>query len=79
MINRRLHKIQDTPEARVNQSPQLKANPVTLDSFIVSPTPMAALSWEWNTLEQFAERHVLMMQDEPDGYIRRMLKAVLGS
>ena len=39
--------------------------------------PMHQLAWEWNTLDKFAERHVLMMNDP--SYIRRLFNAALES
>jgi hypothetical protein len=33
--------------------------------------------WELSLPDDFAERHVLMMKDEPNGYIRRLFNAAL--
>ena len=55
---------------------RLKDVSVTLDSFIVSPTSLADLrDWGWNTLEDFAERHVLFLEDHD--HVKRMLSAML--
>ncbi|MCR4299920.1 MAG: hypothetical protein NUV75_14430 [Gallionella sp.] len=50
-----------------------------LDSFIVSPTLMHELKWGdgWQTLDDFGKRHVLMMKNEPDGYVGRMFGMLL--
>ncbi|MDP2830388.1 MAG: hypothetical protein Q8O37_17515 [Sulfuricellaceae bacterium] len=65
-------------EARVNQG---RADPILLDSFIVSPTRMHELKWGdgWQTLDEFGKRHVLMMKDEPDGYVGRMFGMLLSA
>jgi hypothetical protein len=65
-------------EARVNLVPgRTKDNYVTLESFIVSPTPLNQLIWEWKTFDEFAENHVLMMDDSD--YISRLFKAMLAN
>lgn len=63
-------------ENRVNEG---RAERITLDSFIVSPTLMSDLQWgnDWKTLDDFGNRHVLMMKNEPDGYIGRMFKTLM--
>jgi len=63
-------------EQRVNEG---RADHITLDSFIVSPTLMNDLQWgnDWQTLDNFGKRHVLMMKDEPDGYVARMFNFLL--
>lgn len=50
---------------------------VTLDSFILSPTPYAQLSgkWGWGSLDAFAERHVLFLADP--AHVKRLLSALL--
>jgi hypothetical protein len=52
---------------------------VTLNSFIISNTPLPAVSW-WNagmTKEQFEERHVLFQQEDKATYIGKMLKMAI--
>jgi len=58
-------------EQRVNEG---RADHITLDSFIASPTLMSQLQWGtgWQTLDDFGTQHVLMMKDEPGGYMGRM-------
>jgi len=63
-------------EKRVNEG---RADPIVLDSFIVSPTLMHELKWGdgWQTLDDFGKRHVLMIKNEPDGYVGRMFGMLL--
>ena len=65
-------------EQRVNEG---RADHITLDSFISSPTLMSQLQWGdgWQTLDEFGERHVLMMKNEPDGYVGRMFGMLLAT
>lgn len=65
-------------ETRVNSAAKRNADSyVTLESFIVSPTSMSELAWEWTTFDEFATHHVLMMGD-PE-YIERLFKRLLAS
>jgi len=63
-------------EQRVNEG---RTDRIILDSFIASPTPMSQLQWgeDWQTLDDFGKRHVLMMKNEPDGYVARMFGLLL--
>jgi len=65
-------------EARVNHR---RSEHIALDAFIVSPTLMSELQWgdDWQSLDDFGRQHVLMMKDEPKGYIARMFGALLES
>ena len=55
---------------------RLKDKDVRLESFIVTPTPIAAVSDRGLTREEWAERHVLFM-DSPE-YIDLMMNNLLG-
>lgn len=63
-------------ERRVNEG---RADYIALDSFIASPTLMSQLKWgdDWQGLDAFGQRHVLMMKDEPKGYVGRMFRMLL--
>lgn len=65
-------------EQRVNEG---RADRITLNSFIASPTLMSQLQWGdgWKTLDDFGKQHVLMMKDEPNGYMGRMFGMLLVS
>jgi hypothetical protein len=52
---------------------------VILNSFIVSNTPLKDVGW-WDkgmTREEFEKRHVLFQKDDRDGYIQKLLTAVV--
>lgn len=65
-------------EARVNNG---RTECIALDAFIASPTLMSQLQWgpNWQTLDDFGKQHVMMMKDEPDGYVGRMFATLLES
>lgn len=63
-------------EERVNRE---RAERIVLESFIVSPTKIHDLKWGdgWQTLDDFAQRHVLMMDDPR--YVERMFGVLLSA
>lgn len=62
-------------EERVNRE---RTERIMLESFIVSPTKIQDLKWGdgWQTLDDFAQRHVLMMEDPR--YVERMFGMLHG-
>lgn len=54
---------------------------VILNSFIISNTPVKDVGW-WDkgmTREEFEKRHVLFQKDDKEGYIKKLLTAVVPS
>lgn len=52
---------------------------VQLTSYVLSPTPMGQLTWGLSTLDEFAAIHVLLMHDDKEGYIGRLLHGTLNA
>lgn len=70
-------KIQFHKTIKEIETQRLKDPDVTLDSFIISPTPRSAIEhWsDTNDPEEFREHHVVFMKDDPEIYIDQILKS----
>ena len=63
----------------IKELEQRLADPqVTLNSFIISSTPLGEVSWWSNgmTKADFEKRHVLFQRDDKDTYIRKLLTKI---
>lgn len=52
---------------------RLDAPNITLESFLLSPTPHQDLNWDW-TLDEFGENHILFMESSSRDYIENLME-----
>lgn len=61
----------------IEQRVQRSGKKVMLESFIVTPTLLRDMKWEMHSLDDFAQRHVLFMNDDKDAYVKRLCEMTL--